>query len=1056
MTLSANDFGSFFRALYPDFDPMEWQIRAAQSACDGDWYDYISLPTGAGKTSIMDIALFALAVQADLPAEERSAPMRTFLVVDRRTVVNEAFHRAEHLRKQLLGATSGILQTVAQQLSRYGGSEPLSVVELRGGIYRDPSWCDSLTQPMIVTSTVDQVGSRLLFRGYGVSNSSRPLHAAVIAHDSLLILDEAHISKPFSQTLRYLRKYQQPPWSADVVPMPMRVVEMTATPPDDNNCTKLEISSQELQDSSTHIGRIVNTPKITTLEIGEKVKGSKAPDQLAKLLSDAAFSYVSWNDGVEDVDDANDDPSEPLRVVGVMANTVATAKATYHLLCNNKKIDPAQVHLIIGATRPLDRDQQSDVLRNQIATGQDRASIVAPLFVVATQCIEVGADYDFDVLVTEAAPISALVQRFGRLNRAGRENIQAVGHVIMRGDRTKTADQLKADDAAFRDADPIYGNALSYSWNWLIQQAKDAKIDFGIAAFRKVWDRIADDDRSKMSINDADAPVMLPSHLDLLCQTTIAPHPDPDVSLWLHGPQRNDAEVQVCWRADLFDARPIDGDLGQISIPDWTAESKIAIQAVSLCPPSAAECMSVKLVRVKQWLTSLADGKKLAADTTGDVPAIVDEQNVKSDTIPAAFRPVAWRGVGDSKVIDNANQIRPGDTLVFSVFAEGWHDLGFIPDGHAPLRDDKGRLLRNQLLEPGRRDHVLCKRTDFDRAVQMDRGTEAFEKSRQKTVIRIHPAIARTATLKHLATLVNEGARWAKHELLDLIELEQLPDVAKELASQKGRLQFGFYDDSSDASIVTRGMVIVGKQNLKKPVVLPDDDGMDLYSCIEREKPVPLHEHCQRVLGEVDRTLQQLSLPAVESLRCAALRHDWGKADPRFQAMLLGGDIYTAYSQSELLAKSNGMPRSFSDQRRCRERAELPRNFRHEFASVVLAQSAGLPANVEDADLLLHLIASHHGFARPWPPVCHDLSPPDLEIETPEGRTVSLSTQERQDVDYYAVDSPVITRFVELNRKYGWWSVAYIESVLRFADRRASCIESHLQSTTRKQQEAAV
>ncbi|MFZ0592590.1 MAG: CRISPR-associated endonuclease Cas3'', partial [Bryobacteraceae bacterium] len=162
------------------------------------------------------------------------------------------------------------------------------------------------------------------------------------------------------------------------------------------------------------------------------------------------------------------------------------------------------------------------------------------------------------------------------------------------------------------------------------------------------------------------------------------------------------------------------------------------------------------------------------------------------------------------------------------------------------------------------------------------------------------------------------------------------------------------------------------------------------------------------------------------SLRLAAKFHDYGKADVRFQAWLLGGDLMAARYLPKPIAKSGNYRVGKQ------ESVGLPNGFRHELLSLLFAEKSD-EIKDDTRDLILHLIASHHGRCRPFAPVILDK---DAEC-VPFGG-ISVCKRERLENAPHRLDRGVPDRFWKLTRKYGWWGLAYLEALLRLADWKAS------------------
>ena len=178
----------------PDTDPSVGRPASGSRLLDSDLPQAIDIPTGLGKTSVMALWLIALARGASLPR-------RLIYVVDRRAVVDQATRFAERLRAKMP-------DTLAGALGIGRGSERLPISTLRGGFADNRDWLKDPSKPAIVVGTIDMVGSRLLFEGYGVSRRMRPYHAGLLGVDVLVLLDEAHLCPPFEALLRQVAKHR--------------------------------------------------------------------------------------------------------------------------------------------------------------------------------------------------------------------------------------------------------------------------------------------------------------------------------------------------------------------------------------------------------------------------------------------------------------------------------------------------------------------------------------------------------------------------------------------------------------------------------------------------------------------------------------------------------------------------------------------------------------------------------------------------------------------------------------------------------------------------------
>jgi CRISPR-associated endonuclease/helicase Cas3 len=142
----------------------------------------------------------------------------------------------------------------------------------------------------------------------------------------------------------------------------------------------------------------------------------------------------------------------------VVCNLVDRAQYVYDQLSHALEEDGISVELLHGRFNVRDRLAKERLVRDAAgSTSQQRRAIV----LVATQVVEVSLDIDLDTIYSDPAPLEALVQRFGRINRRRLHSELAPVHVFRQPD----------------DGQKIYDEALVRETLRILEREKDNPID---------------------------------------------------------------------------------------------------------------------------------------------------------------------------------------------------------------------------------------------------------------------------------------------------------------------------------------------------------------------------------------------------------------------------------------------------------------------------------------------------------------------------------------------------------------------------------------------------
>ena len=891
----ASDFNRRFKEL-TGHAPFEWQRRLFEEhVMQGNLPSALDLPTGLGKTSVMTI--WYLARRAGAPV-----PRRLVYVVDRRAVVDQA-------------------TAVADAIKERAHDSALRISTLRGKYADNREWLEDPAAPAIIVGTVDMIGSRLLFEGYGVTRRMRPYHAGLLGADTLVVLDESHLVPPFERLLERIARDRdednalgpQGVKDRDLIPR-FRLLPLSATGRDRDGDV-FRLTEQDREDSVVK-QRLEARKRLVFKPVGDKKLEDRLTEEAWALSGEGKAS---------------------VRVL-IYCNSRKVAEKAKEAIgeqVESAQIPPENVQLFVGARRVKEREDAKKKLEELgFFSGNDAPDKAA--FVIATSAGEVGVDLDADHMVMDLVPFERMVQRLGRVNRLGGEGREA--HIVV----IEEPDKSLPDDLKERAK-----KTALLLWGFLPQE--DKAFQAGPGALIQLKEALKNKG-CKQRIRDASSPdplypALTHPLLDAWSMTSLKAHTGrPEVQPWLRGWIDDPPQTTLVWRKYL-----------PVRVQGGAASKREVADFFAAAPPHLTEILEAPTYRVHEWLFKRAEKLAEAVGKTGDNASADGAGNTDADD-PAPLNEQKIVAIGLGRSGEDA------ELFTLTGLVEEAAKLAKAPQhrrkqikemferkikGNTLILDARmGGLSSDGLFEPKEGEPASTPDTD-----------DAWEAAVGFRVRSIAPDAESPDT------------NWHKPYLFDLRrDGEGRP--RRQLRVEKYK----------DATATEEERSLSPKQAQK------------------------LEEHQKWAARKAEKLVGLLELPdnIGKAIVLAAQLHDEGKRADNWQRAFSAGadDVYAKTKGPFLRSVLAGYRHEFGSL------AHIERN--HEFKA--------LPDDLKD--LILHLVAAHHGRARPVIETagCDDGPPSQLTAR--------------------ACD--VALRFARLQKRLGPWGLAWLEAILRAADAQAS------------------